>query len=160
VTNWAEEISRARFWSKVDQSGGPEACWPWTGAVHPGRYGQSWFMGKKIRVHRKAFILTWGEISCELSVLHRCDNRICANPFHLFLGTQQDNLNDMKAKGRSSRGEQRWNAKLSERDVQIIREEYTPRRGVLSLAARFDISPRQLRRVAAGGNWGHVVRTE
>lgn len=94
-----------RFWFKVDKSGGPTACWPFKGARVPaGGYGRALLNGKLHAAHRYAWVLTHGEPREGLHVLHRCDNPPCCNPAHLWLGTHDDNMADMKAKGRISKG--------------------------------------------------------
>lgn len=90
-----------RFWAKVDQSGGPDACWPWTASLGTTGYGQvsrRGRMGKKC--HRIAWELTNGPIPTGGAILHVCDNRPCCNPAHLRLGTIGDNNRDTAAKGR------------------------------------------------------------
>ena len=91
-----------RFWSKVEKSPG---CWLWKAAVASG-YGT--FRrpdGSMIGAHRMSYILAHGMIPDGLQVLHKCDNKLCVRPDHLFLGTQQDNMDDMIAKGRQARGD-------------------------------------------------------
>lgn len=77
-------------------------CWIWTGAPQRtrGRYGSFNYFGKPTPAHRVSWLLYRGEIPLGLYVLHRCDNGFCVNPDHLFLGTQQDNMDDMTKKGR------------------------------------------------------------
>lgn len=92
-----------RLWSKVDRSGGPAACWPYIGARMHNGYGWMGLGGRSdgnTGAHRVAWTVTYGPIADGLYVLHRCDNRPCCNPAHLWLGTQGDNLRDMAAKGR------------------------------------------------------------
>jgi HNH endonuclease len=96
-----------RFWSKVDSSGGSDACWPWTAALNVQRGGYGQFrLGlpekKTIRSNRMAWLLSGGEIPEDVHVLHRCDNPACCNPAHLFLGTNADNIRDRVTKGRSN----------------------------------------------------------
>lgn len=83
------------------------ACWEWEGSRNPQTgYGQlsSWEDGKRklYTAHRVSFSAHFGEIPKGLQVLHRCDNRPCFNPVHLFLGTQLENVEDMFAKGRNN----------------------------------------------------------
>src|SRR5687767_6700752 len=89
----------ARFWEKVDQSGGPETCWPWLGAIQTrspgghGGYGYFFRLNKVRYAHRRALELTLGR-SLEPGeiALHTCDNPPCCNPAHLRAGTQLDNM--------------------------------------------------------------------
>lgn len=93
-----------RFWAKVHRRG-PEDCWPWRASVAGWGYGRLRYQRDGVWVtrsaHRVAWELTHGQPPPDhLAVLHRCDNPRCVNPAHLLLGTQQDNLADMRAKGR------------------------------------------------------------
>jgi hypothetical protein len=76
-------------------------CWLWTGYIRPhNAYGAIWAEGRSQQVHRLAYALFKGPIPDNLCVLHKCDTRLCANPDHLFLGTQTDNMRDCWLKGR------------------------------------------------------------
>lgn len=102
-----------RFWQHVERGPG---CWIWKGALAKGIYGCFGFrvQGRKYTnaAHRYAYELANGPIvghvpghpELEVCVCHRCDNVRCVRPDHLFLGTDQDNHDDMVAKGRHARG--------------------------------------------------------
>lgn len=124
-------MNESLFWSKVTKAGRDE-CWEWTGRLCPKSYGyfdrsegraKKW----KERAHRQAWMLVNGSIPDGLHVLHKCDNRKCCNPRHLFLGTHLDNMQDKVRKGRQARnthvrGEQQGNAVLTEAKVRRIRK--------------------------------------
>lgn len=95
--NHSCERFAADFWRQVDRSGGPDACWPWTGALNTGGYG----MFRHTRAHRVALNIGKGPYDDALSALHSCDNRPCCNPSHLRSGTQRENMADMKSRKRS-----------------------------------------------------------
>ena len=75
-------------------------CLEWTGCIDYGGYGVTSYLNKCIRPHRLIWLLLKGEIPKEMCVCHKCDNRICLNIDHLFLGTKGDNSDDKRNKGR------------------------------------------------------------
>jgi len=76
-------------------------CWNWVGAIDPNGYGAARYNGRKVQAHRLSAILWLGLRPSDTRLaLHRCDNRRCFNPKHIFLGTQSDNIRDAVEKGR------------------------------------------------------------
>lgn len=147
-----------RFWSKVDRSGGPDACWPWMGYISPVGYGL-FYVGEgcpPITAHRQSYSLATGEDITGVLVCHRCDNKPCCNPAHLFAGTHAENMADMVAKGRSTAGERNPSAKLSAADVIAIRRLRSEGLLQREIAARFNVQRHAIGKILRGDRWGSV----
>jgi HNH endonuclease len=126
-------------------------CWKWIGS-RVGSYGRMSVggrKGKEIRARRISYFLAYGSFDETLSVLHRCDNPECTNPKHLFLGTQADNLADMRSKGRARPGrlfgERNGSAKITR---NIARSIHVAPGTVRELAKRFGISKSQVSNIS------------
>lgn len=102
---------------------GPQGCWIWTGAPLSSGYGR--FRGQ--RAHRYSWVLAYGPIPEGLNVCHSCDVKLCVRPSHLFLGTYADNHRDCEKKGRHAHGETHGKARLTVKDVRLIRQNPTLR---------------------------------
>lgn len=147
-----------RFWYKVDKNGPIHPihgqCWVWKGGGKPGGYG----MFLKTSSHRYSYKIHY-EDPKNLDVLHKCDNPRCVNPDHLFLGTQKDNMIDMKNKQRNHRGQDRDGAILTDIEVREIKSTYiygSRLRGTTALARKYKVSPATIYDIVSGKKWTHI----
>lgn len=137
-----------------------EGCWEWQGKLYPNGYGVAHVPGSpgSRYAHRVAWEHANGvTLSASDLVRHTCDNRRCVNPDHLEIGTHQDNMNDMVARGRSPRGARNAAHKLSEDDVRAIRKSYLDGEMQKSIAERFGVSRSAVCCIVNGSAWRHVA---
>jgi hypothetical protein len=110
--------------------------------------------------HRIAWEFINGKIPDGLFVLHRCDVRACVNPYHLFLGTHVDNMQDAKRKGRlrggGLSGEKNGRAQLKDWQIENIRALHVNGRTYRQLAKIYQVKPRTIKAVCQGQNWKHA----
>ena len=149
-----------RFWEKVDKRG-PSECWLWTGAVMGQGYGHITNEGQQLRAHRVAWELTFGTIPEGMCILHHCDNKLCVNPKHLFIGTIMDNYTDMFQKGHSEiggAGERHPNARLTAKQVLEIRRRYAEGNVTQrELADEYGIATQShISNIIHGHSWKHL----
>lgn len=125
-------------------------CLEWQGCLGPNGYGSLGIGNKKIAgAHRVAYAAFKGEFDETLFVLHKCDNRKCINPDHLFVGTRQDNMDDMAAKGRKGP----TNPKLSEDQVRALVEQLERGESNTKVAADFGIHRTTVSHIRRGRSW-------
>lgn len=150
---------RERFWQKVDRRG-PDECWEWTASRRCG-YGQIARGGQNSPVdhaHRVSYELHHGPIPEGMFVCHRCDNRGCVNPAHLYAGTREDNTRDAHERNRFVRGETHHSSKLNADAVRDIRKRRTAGEQLKPIAADYGIDFRTVYDVAAGRRWRWLDR--
>lgn len=146
-----------RFWAKVSKT---EKCWEWTASLIRSGYGHFRLGGNLVLAHRYSYTLVYGDPG-EMCVLHKCDNRKCVRPDHLFLGTPADNVADCINKGRHHYGlvvgTQVTASKLTEQIVLSIREKYA-KGGVTQkvLAKEHGVCRATISLVLSRHTWKHV----
>jgi hypothetical protein len=137
--NESQRQSPEAFWRRV-QIGDADECWPWTGCILAGGYGQLRWRNTQYPAHRLALILSKGPIPDALDAMHSCDNPLCCNPKHLSAGTKTDNMRDASIKERMSH-------KLTAEQVRQIRNDGRPM-GIVAVA--FGVSCQHVRRIKHG----------
>lgn len=144
-----------RFWFRFNKTG---SCWLWTASVRgSNNYGAFSIGYKSYPAHRISWIIHFGKIPKGMCVCHHCDNPLCVNPNHLFLGTNRDNINDKCDKGRCPKGENNSAHKLTEDQVLQIRDYYKNRLfNMYQLADIFGVSRPQIGHIINRLHWKHI----
>lgn len=143
-----------------------DECWQWEGANDTCGYGNVTINGRNKKAHRVAWESVNGQIPEGMYICHRCDNPGCVNPTHLFIGTQKDNMRDMKNKGRRKgiipnwktspvkTGEKNANAKLSYKKAEEIRSLYNSGdKTMVLLASMYGVNRNLISKVVRGKVW-------
>jgi hypothetical protein len=167
-----EDSPMERFWCKVNKNGPTmphmnTPCWVWARQIGHNGYGVFKFDLKSQKAHRVAFFLHYGRWP-QPQALHHCDNPACVRWDHLFEGTQKDNINDAKEKGRmvggsgngmgtSLPGEQNGRAKLTETQVKALRDRRIAGDSYRKLSETFLISKTQAIAIVKGTRWSHSL---
>lgn len=151
------------FWSKVDKNG-PGGCWLWTSYCNERGYGLMRHKGRKnFRAHRFSWELVHGPTPSDRFCLHKCDVRRCVNPDHMFLGSYQENMDDMVSKGRQRNGKER----LTPAQVLEIRanppSKYNTgkwvgaRQEMEEYAKKYGVSPCTIGHILSGRCWKRLL---
>lgn len=152
------ESIKTRFWSKVDQSTGPDNCWSWLGFNDRDGYGKFDYLGRSVPASRMAYELTYGTIPAGLLACHNCDNPGCCNPRHIYAGTYTDNNLDTFRRGRRNhKGENCPTSRLTEKQVSAIRSKY--RSGKITqeeLAQRYGVDHSTISAIVRRKSWTHI----
>ena len=133
---------------------GSSGCWTFIGGIKKDGYGSFEAHGETL-AHRASYKTFCGEIPASMHVLHKCDNRPCVNPEHLFLGTHADNMRDMKNKGRSHKptGSKNPKAKTNIESVKQIRLLFAHGESTQSLSSKFDLSRSNIYKIIRRATW-------
>ena len=139
----------ARFWSKVDMRGSDQ-CWLWKAAQDNRGYGVFSLGDEMVKAHRVAFALFYRK-RLEDCVLHKCENKLCVNPHHLYEGDHSDNARDLY---RENKGPKR---KLSNNDVREIRDLYkTGYYSQVMLSEKFRCNQSSISRILDGQRYSYI----
>ena len=137
-------------------------CWEWTGYISPNGYGggvggRESTGGKHKNSHQLSWLIYNGEIPLGMVVCHKCDNRSCCNPDHLFLGTQMENIHDMISKGRGklNKGESNPQAKLKASDVSRLVEEGYSKKSCKEWAQELGVSRTAISQIVHRKRWNN-----
>lgn len=106
--------------------------------------------------YRFMWEMTFGEIPPGIFVCHKCDNPLCVNPDHLFLGDHQDNMTDMVQKSRQTSGEKNARAFLTEGEVLAIRADRKAGDTYNAIAQRYGIAMMTAYYICIGRRWKHL----
>lgn len=173
---------KERLWSRV-LIGENNECWNWIGKLGTDGYGHLKVNGKLKGAHVASYMLHYGNVQAGMCVCHKCDNRACVNPNHLFEGTHQDNIRDRFLKGRSAAGDKNgsrthpesrprgashhwqvkpWTrptgdrngrAKLTPEQVAVIKSALEGGAQCASLAKQYGVSWTAIKKIKQGNNW-------
>jgi len=151
----------ARYHSRVDRSGGPEACWPWVGKQRQQAYGRfaAKLEGKRFQLaHHFALYYAGQGLRPEgKEACHSCQNALCQNPAHLRWDTHQANVADREREGTTARGQRHGRAKLTEAQVIEMRRLYDGKKHTCpSLGARFGVTKVTAWRIVNRHSWTHI----
>lgn len=147
---------RCRVLSRIDSSGGDDACWPWRGGKHSSGYAHINDGRKLLRVTRLMHEWFTGPISSAELACHSCDNPECCNPKHIWAGTPANNMHDRDAKMRGPRGSKNGSAKLNEASAASMREMLRSGATLRPPAKAHGVARSTAFRVAHGTHWKHV----
>lgn len=125
-----------RFWSKVNM-GLPDECWEWQAKLARG-YGRFYIEHITIAAHRLSWIMLRGPIPDGILVLHKCDNRKCVNPNHLYLGTHSDNNSDRAQRNSNNQGGPI--SRFSSKDIEDVKDLIKKGKHKLFIANKYNIS--------------------
>lgn len=145
------------FWKKVDTS---DSCWVWTASTLKsngrGQFPTARRYGFSTSPYRFSWQLHHGAIPSGRLICHRCDNPLCVRPEHLFLGTQLDNMEDARKKGRTAQGERNPRSTCNEEMIQEIRNFPGTHQ---EAADHFKVPKRRVISYRRGESWKHLGLT-
>jgi hypothetical protein len=155
-------LKKKKFFDTMGTEYNSDKCWEWRGRKFSNGYGCLGISIKNYLAHRVSYEIFYGNFPKELLVCHKCDNRLCVNPNHLFLGTYKENSKDCIDKNRknSKKGEDVWDSKLRNEDIINIRKLYQlDGHTAKDLSNKYGVDQSIIRKVANGIIWKHIIPT-
>jgi hypothetical protein len=152
--SWGNTTDSERFFHNVTKT---DSCWIWTGAIGDDGYGRFRIGPKIFRSHRYVYEFYYKVDPDNLLVCHTCDNIVCVNPEHLFLGTQADNSADRDRKGRQAKGEGKPNTKLTDKIVSEIRQLRSTGLRIVDIARKLVLPWITVWKITSGRAWRHTL---
>jgi len=165
MSNRTQDLQR--FGASIQKT---DSCWLWLRSHTGDGYGSCRLAGQR-RAHRAAYVLFIGPIPAGLCVCHHCDNKLCVNPAHLWIGTNAENTADRHEKGRDAKGmthgahtklsSRRYGvgngmAKLTPLAVREIRRRRRTGEQLATIARDTGVSIATVGKVALRQLWGHI----
>jgi Mor family transcriptional regulator len=169
-----QNTTEERFWSYVNKNGPmPDltkkcegACWTWCGTLHPTGYGEFSVNNKSTKPHRFSYQMEHKleSIPSDMHVCHKCDNRSCVNPSHLFLGTAFDNIHDMMSKGRMKHGTfigtENSRSKINNEIAMKIFLDCNSGMTTKSISKKYKVGRGTVQSIKEGRTWTHITGIE
>lgn len=134
-----------------------EGCWGWKSFIDSTGSGVLSSKKNRLSAYRASWIIHCGPIPEGLLVLHKCHNRICTNPEHLYLGTNKDNTRDMMLAGRGNFNQQNSkNAKLNKEKVTLIKSLISQGISLTKIARQFLVSRGTIQDIVRKKTWRNI----
>lgn len=149
-----------RFWKFVVKGESVNDCWEWVGSKSARRYGHLGKGQKLLKAHRYSWELHNNQqVPDGMSICHKCDNPECTNPLHLFVGTHQENMDDMMAKGRRPpiTGTRQWKCRFTEEQVIDIRSMHTDGHSRKEICDKYNANSSIIGKIVNGKLWRHLL---
>jgi len=128
-------------------------CWIWQGTIQGAGYGQIGWKNKLYSAHKFSYESFIAKVPKGMFVCHTCDNPLCVNPLHLFIGTPKQNSQDAVRKKRIAHGERQGASKLTENQVRAIRKDPRTQQ---EIADEYGIDRTNVSQIKLRKSWKHV----
>jgi hypothetical protein len=139
---------------EIDENG----CWNFLGKLKKDGYGRMHYNGKYYPVHRLSYLIFVEYVEDSKLICHKCDNRKCLNPSHLYAGTHADNTRDMYERGRQNLkiGESHHNAKFKEHEILTFRRLHKNGVSISEISKKYSVPYKTIHKIISRKTWMHV----